>query len=64
MALDRRLLDILVCPACRGAVRLLDDESGILCTACGRLYPVRDGIPVMLVEEAVSSPGTEGSHES
>ncbi len=43
---------MLRCPACHGEVRLLDGDEGIECTACGRIYPVRDGIPVMLVEEA------------
>ncbi|MCC5947675.1 MAG: Trm112 family protein [Nitriliruptoraceae bacterium] len=52
MALDDRLLDILVCPACRGAVEHKDRRHVILCTECGRRYPVREGIPVMLVEEA------------
>jgi uncharacterized protein YbaR (Trm112 family) len=56
MTLDPRLLEILVCPACHGEVRVLEGETGIACTACGRVYPVRDGIPVMLVDEA--TPGT------
>jgi len=48
--LDKELLDILACPACRAEVRL--EGERIVCTACGRRYPVRDGIPIMLVEEA------------
>jgi len=46
------LADILVCPACHGDLR--EDEAAqlLICTACGLRYPVRDGIPVMLVEEA------------
>lgn len=52
MALSRDLLAILACPACRGEVRLLGDESGLICPACRLKYPVRDGIPVMLVDEA------------
>lgn len=51
MAIDAKLLEILRCPACRGAVRLLDAEGGIACGSCRRVYPVVDGIPVMLVEE-------------
>jgi uncharacterized protein len=46
---SQELLDILVCPACRAKVVL--DESFLTCAACGRRYPVRDGIPVMLIEE-------------
>jgi uncharacterized protein YbaR (Trm112 family) len=48
-------MDVLVCPSCRGAVELRtdDDREVIACTVCGLRYPVRDGLPVMLVEEAV-----------
>lgn len=55
MPIDPRLLEILRCPACRGTIRLLDADAGLECDACGRVYPIADGIPVMLVEE--SSPG-------
>jgi uncharacterized protein YbaR (Trm112 family) len=48
--IDKDLLDILACPACRAEVRLEADR--IVCTSCGKRYPVRDGIPIMLVEEA------------
>ena len=48
--LDKDLLDILACPACRADVRLEGDR--IVCAGCSRRYPVRDGIPIMLVEEA------------
>lgn len=51
---DKELLDILVCPACGdGATVTLDAaDSTLVCTRCGRRYPVREGIPVMLVDEA------------
>lgn len=52
MALDERLLDILVCPDCRAAVEHKERRHVVVCTACALTYPVRDGIPVMLVEEA------------
>ncbi len=52
--IDRELLDILACPACRAEVRLERDR--IVCTSCGRRYPVRDGIPIMLVDEAETPP--------
>ena len=52
MALDQQLLEILICPACHGAVEYKDRRHLIICTECGLQYPVRDGIPVMLVEEA------------
>ena len=53
--LSKELLDILACPACesRPPVRPNDDGSELVCTECGRRYPVRDGIPVMLVDEAL-----------
>ena len=56
-ASDAKLLAILVCPACRGRVKALDGQQGIECEGCGRVYPVRDGIPVMIVEEATRPSG-------
>jgi uncharacterized protein YbaR (Trm112 family) len=53
MALDQKLLDILVCPNCRGEVEYIEAESVIACRGeCKYRYPVRDDIPVMLVDEA------------
>jgi uncharacterized protein YbaR (Trm112 family) len=51
MEIDPELLKILVCPECRVPVRPATD-SGLECGGCGRVYPCRDGIPVMLVSEA------------
>jgi uncharacterized protein len=50
--IDQKLLDILACPACenRPGVTLRDGE--LLCGECGRAYPIRDDIPVMLVDQA------------
>ena len=48
--MDQELLKILACPACKADVEL--KESRIVCTKCGRKYPIRDGIPIMLIEEA------------
>lgn len=50
MNLDPALLEILACPACRAALRVEGEE--LVCTGCGRAYPVRDDIPVLLVDEA------------
>lgn len=47
--ISQELLDILVCPACKTKVVLA--EATLDCPACGRKYPIRDGIPVMLIEE-------------
>ena len=52
MPIAQQLLDILVCVVCKKPVRLLPDGSGLKCDVCKRVYPVRDDIPVMLVEEA------------
>lgn len=54
---DPALLELLVCPACRAAVEPVEGP-GLRCGDCGRVYPIRDGIPVMLVEEA--APPTSG----
>jgi uncharacterized protein YbaR (Trm112 family) len=52
MAISRELLEILVCPRCKGPIELTADESWLLCSACRLRYPVREDIPVMLVDEA------------
>ena len=52
MAISKELLEILVCPLCKTPVTLMPDNSGLKCETCKRVYPVRDDIPVMLVEEA------------
>ncbi|MBI3681295.1 MAG: Trm112 family protein [Acidobacteria bacterium] len=46
------MFEILVCPFCKADVQLKPDESGLKCVACRRVYAIRDGIPVMLIEEA------------
>ncbi len=48
--IDKELLEILACPACKGDVEL--KENKIVCTKCGRKYPIKQGIPVMLIDEA------------
>jgi hypothetical protein len=54
MPIDEKLLEILACPKCKGDIRLNEDDSGLICDQCKLLYPIKDGIPIMLVEEAVS----------
>ena len=51
--IDKELLDILACPACKADVELKDNK--IVCKKCGKKYPVREGIPVMLIDEAEES---------
>ena len=55
--IGKELLDILACPACKADV-MLEDEK-IVCTRCNRRYPVIDGIPVMLVDEAETPPANK-----
>ncbi|MCM8781856.1 MAG: Trm112 family protein [Candidatus Omnitrophica bacterium] len=52
MMIDSELLSILACPACKGDVKLEDGKIVCVNPQCGLRYPVRDGIPVMLIEEA------------
>jgi uncharacterized protein len=52
MAISERLLEILVCPLCKAKVVLKEDGSGLKCVACHRVYPVRDDIPIMMVDQA------------
>lgn len=52
MEIDDWLLEILVCPKCRSGLRADDAASELACSGCGLVYPVRDNIPVLLVDEA------------
>ncbi len=52
MPIHPELLAILACPACRTPVALTADGSGLRCARCRRVYPIKDDIPVMLVDEA------------
>lgn len=52
------LLAIMQCPACAGELSERHEPPALVCSACARAYPVREGIPVMLVEEAEEVPGT------
>jgi uncharacterized protein len=52
MGFSEELLAILVCPVCKGPIHVVPDGSGLKCDACKCIFPIRDGIPVMLPEEA------------
>jgi len=56
MALDPQLLEILACPLCKADVKLTADSKGLKCVQCHRVYPIRDDIPVMLIDEATIEP--------
>jgi uncharacterized protein YbaR (Trm112 family) len=53
MALSQDLLDILACPKCKGELRLTEQQDGLACQACKLLYPIKDDIPIMLIDEAL-----------
>jgi uncharacterized protein YbaR (Trm112 family) len=52
MTVPQALLDILVCPKCKGDLDYRKDEPSLVCPSCKLRYPVRDGIPIMLIAEA------------
>ncbi len=52
MSLDKQLLEILVCPKCKGAIEYREAESSLICHHCSLRYPVLDDIPIMLIDEA------------
>ena len=53
MSISKELLDILVCPKCKGDIKLTKEEDGFICENCKLKYPIRDDIPVMLIDEAI-----------
>ena len=52
MTLSSQLLAILVCPKCKGALEYRESDPSLVCSACRLRYPVRDDIPIMLLDEA------------
>ena len=53
MALSKDLLDLLVCPKCKGDIHLNESSDGLVCESCRLMYPIKDDIPVMLIDEAI-----------
>ncbi len=56
MSINPKLLEILACPVCKTEVKLTADEKGLKCIQCHRVYPIKEDIPVMLIEEATIEP--------
>jgi uncharacterized protein YbaR (Trm112 family) len=54
--ISQELLDILVCPQCKKPLVQKENGESLKCTECHRVYPVRDNIPILLVDEAVIEP--------
>ncbi|WP_461833731.1 Trm112 family protein [Desulfothermus sp.] len=54
MALNKELLEILACPKCKGDLELTKEEDGLICHQCKLVYPIKEEIPIMLIEEAIN----------
>jgi uncharacterized protein YbaR (Trm112 family) len=52
MSLSPELLEILVCPKCKGTLEYREAEASLVCMTCHLSYPIRDDIPIMLIDEA------------
>ncbi|MGD8369392.1 MAG: Trm112 family protein [Desulfobacterales bacterium] len=52
MTISEELLEILACPKCKGDITLNEAGDGLICEKCRLVYEIRDGIPIMLIEEA------------
>ena len=63
MAISQDLLEILACPACKAKVELKADGSALKCVVCRRVYPIREDIPVMLIDEATIEKENESEAE-
>jgi hypothetical protein len=54
MAISKELLEILACPKCKGDIYLNEEGNGLICDGCKLMYEIKDDIPIMLIDEAVS----------
>jgi uncharacterized protein YbaR (Trm112 family) len=59
MAINKELLDILACPKCKGDIVLTKKKDGLICKSCKLVYPIKDDIPVMLIDEALPYKGKD-----
>jgi hypothetical protein len=57
--MDNALLEILACPACKGKLQYKKESQELICKACQLAYPIKNDIPVMLIEEAREIPADE-----
>ena len=53
MGINKDLLEILACPKCKGDIQLNGKGDGLVCSKCKLLYPIREDIPIMLIDEAI-----------
>ena len=54
MTIDDKLLEIIACPKCKGDLYLNEDKNGLICEHCRLIYEIREGIPILLIDEAKS----------
>jgi uncharacterized protein YbaR (Trm112 family) len=59
MPISKELLEILACPKCKGDIFLNRAGDSLICKSCHLLYPIKDDIPVMLIDEALPTKGEE-----
>lgn len=52
MPVDKELLEILVCPQCKNSLAATEKEDGLVCGTCSVIYPVKEDIPILLIDEA------------
>lgn len=57
MPVSKELLEILACPKCKGEILLNHAGDGLICKTCRLIYPIKDDIPVMLIDEALPLEG-------
>ena len=62
MTLNKELLEILACPKCKGDLILTQEEDGLICEKCELVYPIKEEIPVMLIEEAIKLDELKGKN--
>jgi len=53
MSINKELLDLLACPKCKQSLELTKNQDGLICSACKKVYPIEDDIPILLIEEAI-----------
>jgi uncharacterized protein len=59
MSISSELLEILVCPKCKGELVLTESQDGLICGPCELKYEIRDDIPIMLIDEAKQVPRSQ-----
>ena len=59
LPISQELLDLLVCPVCKTPVVLTANGEGLRCAKCRLVYPIRDGFPIMIKDDAISEPGVK-----